>query len=172
MRHLFLLAFLAFVIAGVGTRYADRAPELAKAAARPAAVPEAKTPPVSAGPRTVTIRRDDHGHFRVPGVIDGRRMGFMVDTGASVVALNEREASRIGIHPAQREYVAQVSTANGTVRAARTRLASIEIGGIVVRNVDALVLPNEALSENLLGMSFLSRLRRWEYSGGRLILEE
>jgi aspartyl protease family protein len=48
----------------------------------------------------------------------------------------------------------------------------VEVGGVIVRNVDAVVAPDEALSENLLGLSFLSRLRRFEYREGRLILEE
>ena len=65
-----------------------------------------------------------------------------------------------------------VSTANGTIKAARTRLAMVELGGIVVRDVDAMVLPDEALSENLLGLSFLSKLKRFEYANGRLVLEQ
>ena len=48
----------------------------------------------------------------------------------------------------------------------------VDIGGLVVRDVDALVLPDEALSENLLGMSFLSKLRRFEMAGGKLVMEQ
>jgi aspartyl protease family protein len=58
------------------------------------------------------------------------------------------------------------------VRAAPTTLDRVEVGDIVVRDVTALVLPDEALSGNLLGLSFLSRLRRFEYSGGKLVLEQ
>jgi aspartyl protease family protein len=65
-----------------------------------------------------------------------------------------------------------VSTANGTILAARTNLQSVDIGGLVVREVSALVLPDEALAENLLGMSYLSRLRRFEFTSSRLILEQ
>ena len=57
-----------------------------------------------------------------------------------------------------------MTTANGTIKAAPTRLAMVDIGGLVVRDVDAIVLPDEALSENLLGRSFLSKLRRFEYA--------
>ena len=96
----------------------------------------------------------------------------MVDAGASLVALNERSAARFGLRPSRSDYNATVSTANGTVKAARTRLAMIELGGIVVRDVDALVLPDAALSENLLGLSFLSRLKRYEYANGKLVLEQ
>ncbi|HBR45599.1 MAG TPA: TIGR02281 family clan AA aspartic protease, partial [Afipia sp.] len=102
----------------------------------------------------------------------GRRIGFMVDTGASVIALNESSAALIGIRPRPSEYTANVSTANGSIRAARTRLAMVDIGGLVVRDVDALVLPDDALSENLLGMSYLSKLRRFEMAGGKLVMEQ
>ena len=96
----------------------------------------------------------------------------MVDTGASVVALNETAAARFGLRPSPGEYKATVSTANGTVKAARARLAMVDLGGIIVRDVDAMVLPDEALSENLLGLSFLSKLKRFEYANGQMVLEQ
>ncbi len=104
--------------------------------------------------------------------IDGQRIDFMVDTGASVIALNETSAARFGLRPSRGDYTATVTTANGTVKAARTRIALIDVGGLVARDVDAMVLPDEALSENLLGLSFLSRLKRFEYSGGTMVLEQ
>jgi aspartyl protease family protein len=122
-------------------------------------------------PRTASIPRGANGHFEADAMVDGRRMGFMVDTGASVIALRQQEASRLGIHPAQRDYTAKVSTANGVIFAAPIELARVEVGGITVRNVAALVLPDEALAQNLLGMSFLSRIH-WQYQGGRLELEQ
>ena len=48
----------------------------------------------------------------------------------------------------------------------------VDVGGIVVRDVDAMVLPDEALSENLLGLSFLSKLKRFEFAGGKMVLEQ
>jgi aspartyl protease family protein len=96
----------------------------------------------------------------------------MVDTGASVIALTERDASMLGIHPSERDYVAMVSTANGPVRAAPIQLGMVEIDDLVAHDVAALVLPDGALTQNLLGLSFLSRLRRFEYSGGKLVLEQ
>ncbi|MES2602737.1 MAG: TIGR02281 family clan AA aspartic protease [Pseudomonadota bacterium] len=126
----------------------------------------------NAGLRSVTVSRDSRGHFQTEGRVDGRRLGFMVDTGASVIALNESSAALIGIRPRPSEYTANVSTANGSIKAARTRLAMVDIGGLVVRDVDALVLPDEALSENLLGLSYLSKLRRYEFAGGKLVMEQ
>lgn len=137
----------------------------------------ATTPPTAADSasasnwRSLTITRGDNGHFNVTGAIDGRRMDFLVDTGASVIALREQDAARLGIHPAPREYTAVVSTANGVVHAAPVELNRVEVGPLTVPDVQAIVLPDEALAENLLGMSFLSRVR-WEQQNGRLVLEQ
>jgi len=127
--------------------------------------------PASSG-RTVSIDKDRNGHFQTEARVDGNYLDFMVDTGATVIALKERDAARIGIHPAPGDYTANVSTANGPAKAARARLASIEIGGVRVRDVDALVMPDGMLDQNLLGMAFLSRLKRFEYSGGKLMMEQ
>ena len=124
------------------------------------------------GRRSVSIARDGRGHFQTEGRIDGQRVGFMVDTGASVIALNESSAARFGLRPSRNDYRATVSTANGTIKAAPTRLAMVDVGGLIVRDVDAMVLPDEALSENLLGLSFLSKLKRFEYANGKMVLEQ
>lgn len=141
-------------------------------ATQSALVAAAPQPVQSSSGRTVTVRPDKRGHYNVEGRIDGRRMEFVVDTGATIIAIPEREAARLGIHPARRDYVAEVRTANGSVRGAPVRLAMVEVGGLIVRDVPAMVMPNQALSENLLGMSFLSRLRRFEFADGRLLLEQ
>jgi aspartyl protease family protein len=65
-----------------------------------------------------------------------------------------------------------VPAANGTIKAARVRIAMLDVGGLVVRGVDAMVLPDEALSENLLDLSFLSRPKRFEYANGQIVLEQ
>lgn len=118
------------------------------------------------------IPRDGRGHFQVNARVEGKRMEFMVDTGASVVALTATDARKLGLHPSQREFTAEVKTANGTVRAAPTQLDRVDIDDVTVRNVAALIMPDEALGENLLGLSFLSKLRRFEYSNGKLLLEQ
>jgi aspartyl protease family protein len=171
-----ILIFAAILI-GLGTmmaQMADRMTPLPAAAtpsasARKASLPETVS---QAGVRSLAIARDGRGHFATEGRIDGQRIAFMVDTGASVIALNESSAARFGLRPTPGDYRATVTTANGTVKAAPTRLAMVEIGGLVVRDVDAMVLPDEALSENLLGLSFLSRLKRFEYANGKMILEQ
>jgi aspartyl protease family protein len=170
------IIILALCLVGAGTTMGQMA---GKMSATPAVANTAPKKPVAVqvsaqqtGGRNLIIQRDARGHFQTEGRIDGQRLDFMVDTGASVVALNEKSAARFGFRPSRNDYNALVSTANGTIKAARTRLAMVEIGGIVVRDVDAMVLPDEALSENLLGLSFLSKLKRFEYAKGQLILEQ
>jgi aspartyl protease family protein len=175
MRPIFVFALLALIAAAVVPRYMG---QLGGAAAvAPPSEPTAPTARVAAaqpgfGGSRVVIEPDTRGHFRVEGAIDGRRLDFLVDTGASVVTLTETDAARLGFHPAPRDFVAQLKTANGTVRGAPVRLGMVEVGGLMLRNVTAVVLSDEALSENLLGLSFLSRLHRFEYRDGRLVLED
>jgi aspartyl protease family protein len=169
MRSVIVFAVLALAAGVAVPQYATRL-RTTPAPVALAARPEGAAP--SGNWRSMVVPRDARGHFVVDGHIDGRQLSFMIDTGASVIALTASDAARLGIHPAQREFVAPVRTANGTVRAAPTQLDMVEIGDLVVRDVAALVLPDEALSDNLLGLSFLSRLRRFEYSDGKLLLEQ
>lgn len=169
MRYFVVFAALALALAGLATRMADKA---IKSQPQQVAASAVETPASSGGYRTVTIPRDSRGHFQVDARVDGRAMDFMVDTGASTIALTARDAKRLSIHPSASDYTVQVKTANGTVRAAPVNLARVEVGGLVVRDVRALVVPDSALSENLLGLSFLTKLRRFEYAGGKLVLEQ
>lgn len=168
MQKLLLMAGLFVALAVGAARFLG--PALDAPSPKPA-VMAARTDAPANG-RSVMIPRDSRGHFQVNGRVDGKQMAFMVDTGASVVALTERDAARLGIRPALREFTAEVKTANGTVRAARTRLNRVEIDDVIVRDVAALVVPDKSLSENLLGLSFLSKLRRFEYANGKLLLEQ
>ena len=171
MRSVMAFAFLALVAALIVPRLHVGNGATAAAPAGPSASAQTEAASSAAAYRTMTIQRGSNGHFNVEAEVDGRRMEFLVDTGASVIALRERDAARLGIHPAQREYTAPVSTANGIVRAAPVELNRVDVGSLTVRNVQALVLPDEALGQNLLGMSFLSRVR-FEHRDGRLVLEQ
>ncbi len=95
----------------------------------------APAPQASASGRTVTLQSDRRGHFQVDARVDGRAVDFMVDTGASVIALRESSAAKLGIHPARRDYTAKASTANGVVAAAPVMLNRVEVNGITVRDV-------------------------------------
>ena len=135
------------------------------------AAPMAAAPKVTDS-RSVVVPPNAQGHFQVDGRVDGRRLRFMVDTGATVIALTAEDAAMLGIHPAERDFTTLVKTANGAVGAAPIQLDRVEIQDLALRDVEALVMPEGALSDNLLGLSFLSRLRRFEYSDGRLVLEQ
>src|ERR1700722_18901589 len=154
MRSVLMIAAVALIAAVIVPHYFTKLnaahPAPAMMAARPVAAPE----PAPADSRSVTVPRNARGHFQVDGRIDGRRLTFMVDTGASVIALTADDAATLGIHPSQSEFTMLVKTANGTVKAAPIELDRVEIEDITVRNVTAMVLPDGALSDKLLGMSF------------------
>jgi aspartyl protease family protein len=171
MRSIVTFAALALAAGVLVPRYASHV-GTAPAPLALAARPQAAVAGSAANSRSIVVPRDARGHFEVDARVEGRHLNFMVDTGASLIALTASDAGRIGIHPAPHEFVTEVKTANGTVRAAPTRLDRVEVGDLIVRDVDALVLPDTALSDNLLGLSFLSRLRRFEYTDGKLVLEQ
>ena len=129
--------------------------------------------PVSSAPsaRNIVLSKSRNGHFEVEARVDGRRLELLVDTGASHIALRQREAARLGIYPRPSDYTVKVSTANGMTKAALVQLRTVEVGDILVRNVPAIVHADEGLSVNLLGMSFLSRVR-WSHDRGKLVIEQ
>jgi aspartyl protease family protein len=175
MRQIVVLAGMLVALGVVAAKVADqtvRTPVAPPAAAALAVAPNPAPAPQNSYGSSVVVPHDARGHFVVDARVDGRHMEFMLDTGASVVALRARDAAGLGIHPAAREFTVEVKTANGSTRAAPVELGMVEISGLTVRNVAALVSLDEALSENLLGLSFLSRLRRFEYGNGRMILEQ
>ena len=170
MRSILLFAVLALVIAGaVPKLYLDAAPH--RTAAANTAGTQPATPAVAASPRSITIPRGDNGHFQIEAVIDGRRLPFLVDTGATMIALRESDAARLGIHPTPRDYTARTETANGAIRVAPVELNRVDVGGLVAFNVRAIIIPDQSLGQNLLGMSFLSRVR-WSQANGKLVLEQ
>jgi aspartyl protease family protein len=174
MRSVLTFTALALVCGVIVPRYAAQYENSHPApdnllVARQSASPAAQSSPAS---DSVVVPRDGFGHFRTEGRIDGRRVAFLIDTGATVIALTADDAAMLGIHPGNSEYSVLLKTANGVVRAAPTTLDMVEIGDILVRDVPAVVMPDGALSENLLGMSFLSRLRHFEYSEGNMVLAQ
>jgi aspartyl protease family protein len=172
MRSVLIFALLALTASVVVPRYAAQIHPGSPAPTLMAAHPLTSSDTTLSNSRSVVISPGRNGHFEVEGRIDGRRLDFMVDTGASVIALTERDAASLGIHPSQRDYTAAVKTANGVVHAAPIELNMVEVDDLMVHNVAAMVLPEGALSDNLLGLSFLQRLRRFEYADGKLVLEQ
>jgi aspartyl protease family protein len=172
MRQIIVFAGMLLVMGVVAARVADQAARTPPAAAALTAPPPPAPVQQNSYGSSVVVPSDARGHFVVDARVDGRHMSFMLDTGASLIALRARDAAALGIHPVARDFTVEVRTANGAVRAAPVQLGMVEVSGLNVRNVAALVSPDEALSENLLGLSFLSRLRRFEYSNGKMVLEQ
>lgn len=117
------------------------------------------------GARSVRIRRRGDGHFVARAEIAGVPINMLVDTGATTVVLRAADAKAAGIDTRRLTYSVAVQTANGTAFAASVRLNTVAIGPIVVQQVEALVAQPGSLKESLLGMSFLRRLRSYEFTG-------
>lgn len=131
--------------------------------------------PISAEPRqsgeqAVRIRRRSDGHFVARVSMGGTSVAALIDTGASTVVLRAADAKAIGLDIDRLSYTVPVQTANGLAYAAAVRLNQVAIGSIVLDGVDALVARPGALKESLLGISFLRRLRSYEFSGDFLTL--
>lgn len=126
---------------------------------------------VSSG-REVTLSAQSNGHYVADIDINGRDIEVLVDTGATLVSLTYEDAERVGLFLSPNDFTARVSTANGAAKVAPVRLDRVEIGGITVRDVDAVVSERGRLGTTLLGMSFLSRLGRVDMRQGQLVLAE
>jgi len=118
----------------------------------------------------VKIRRRLDGHFTATVDVNGKPISMIVDTGASSIVLRPEDAKKAGINIDKLTYRIPVLTANGRTMAARVRLDEVAIGPLDRTKVEALVARPGALTQSLLGMSFLSRLRSYEFSGDFLTL--
>ena len=124
----------------------------------------------SAGLTEIRIRKRLDGHFNANVEVNGKQIAMIVDTGASSIVLTPEDATKAGIDINHLAYNIPVFTANGRTFAARIRLDKVAIGPLDRTNVDALVARHGAMTQSLLGMSFLSRLRSYEFSGDFLTL--
>ncbi len=102
----------------------------------------------------VRIASGRGGHYLTPGRINGMPVEFMVDTGATSIALGAAEARRLGIHYAAGQLI-NVNTANGVASAYKVWLDSVTVGTITIKHVEAFVITGEAPGTILLGNSFL-----------------
>lgn len=142
-------------------------------AAPPVAIASAETKPASVlSDRQVSLRTGPGGHVIADGLVNDRPVTFLVDTGATLVVLNEESARRLGFNPSRSDFTQLTRTASGAVLVAPIRLSEIRIDNILVRDVPAVIVPGEMLDGNLLGMSFLNRLRKFEFQGDRLVLTQ
>lgn len=143
--------------------------------------PEAEAPPLrraasltepaepAAAPGHAAVRKAKDGHFWAEAQVEGRHVRFLVDTGASTVALTKADAKRLGVDLNDLAFDQPVSTAAGRTMAAALTLDYVSVSGARVNDVEALVIA-EGLETSLLGMTYLGRLSRFEASRDALIL--
>jgi aspartyl protease family protein len=110
------------------------------------------------GGREIVLTAGAGGHFLTAGAINGRAANFMVDTGATSVAMGQVDADRMGIDYKNSTRRGFAETANGRVPAYGVTLTSVRVGDVEVANVEAIVLP-AAMPHILLGNSFLTRFQ-------------
>lgn len=168
------------VFAGIIAVAATQVPMLLNGAITNKQRPEAVETVALAAPKTeapatygsVLLRADAGGHYQSDFTINGRPVHGMIDTGATYVAINESTARRIGYSSVDLDYRYPMQTANGTSKVALVKLDRLEIGGIRVRDIDAIVAKDSALSTTLIGMSFLKRLNSYGVQNSTMRLSQ
>ena len=115
------------------------------------------------------VMKAKDGHFWAEGEVDGRKVRFLVDTGATAVALTPGDAEQLGIDTAKLQYSSKVVTAGGHARAATVKLASVSVAGARLDDVDAVVI-EKGLDASLLGMTYLGRLSSFQATREALFL--
>jgi aspartyl protease family protein len=118
--------------------------------------------------KEVVLKRNRSGHYVASGLINGKKVTFLLDTGATDVALSDYLATDLELR--RGAYVTS-QTANGTVTARQTMLSEVSIGDIRLQNVRASILPGLPDDEVLLGMSFLKQLELVQ-RGNHLLLRQ
>ena len=122
------------------------------------------------GPGRIEVPVSPDGHFHLRAELNGEPVRFVVDTGASSLALRRDDARRIGIDVDGLAFAGQAVTANGTVPTARVMIGTLTVGDITDTDVPAVVIGGE-LDQSLLGMSYLRRFARVGIEGDTLVLE-
>jgi aspartyl protease family protein len=125
----------------------------------------------AANQASLSIAPDQVGQYRVQGSINGHMVDFLVDTGASLVAISERTAKQMGIPFSESPERAAVITAQGQVNSYLVDLDTLTVGGIQTHHVRAAVIPGDYPLEVLLGMSFLHKVKM-DQQAGVLVLKQ
>jgi aspartyl protease family protein len=142
-------------------------PELRAAKAEVPMMSVAEAAPAAS--RGAVMKASD-GHFWADGDVEGKTVRFLVDTGATAVALTQKDAQRLGIDMSRLHYGYSVITADGEARAAAVKLSSVTVAGARLDDVDALVI-EKGLDTSLLGMTYLGRLSSFEATRQALFLQ-
>lgn len=158
----------AFGTAGAVVLFAPHPPELR--AARAEAPYAIEIPDEIAVAGRPEIQKASDGHYWAEGEVNGQTVRFLVDTGATAVALTRADAERLGIDVDRLRYGSSVVTAGGQTRAAPVKLKFISVAGARVDDVDALVI-EKGLDTSLLGMTYLGRLSSFQATRQALFLQ-
>lgn len=118
---------------------------------------------------TVALTRRSDGHFHLIAVVNGKDIEFLVDTGATNIVLNRRDAAAVGLNLEELAFTQRAMTANGAVRGAPVLLDTFQFAGFEDRDVRATVNEGD-LPLSLLGMRYLSRFSRIAIEGDRMVL--
>jgi aspartyl protease family protein len=164
-RLAFVSGLSAFASAGAVMALSPPPLRLAQAQAPEGPVIARADPLAGAG----EAKKHADGHYWAWARVNGASVRFLVDTGATAVALTPADAARLGFNPADLDYQQKIVTAGGASRAASVTLASVAVGGARLEDVSALVV-ERGLDTSLLGMSYLGRLSRFEATPQALVL--
>ena len=149
---------------------AGRMPALRAANAQALSAPTLDPAAQAASPASaMAIAKAADGHYWAEGLVNGSHIRFLVDTGATAVALTPADAERLGFDLSKLTYGYKVTTAAGETRGAAVKLAEVNVAGAKVEGVDALVI-EKGLDASLLGMTYLGRLASFQATRSALIL--
>ncbi|MEM7222038.1 MAG: TIGR02281 family clan AA aspartic protease [Pseudomonadota bacterium] len=164
-----LLIFGVAAAAGLKFVYQDQGFGGSRSAGDGQAAERSTAADSTAPSREMVLTRGAHGHYWLTAEIDGVEVRFLVDTGASYVALSPRDSRRLGFDNEDLEFSGVVQTANGKTRVAPVVLDDIRVGQLEVEDVTAVVSKAD-MGASLLGMSFLNKLDGFQVVDGQLIL--
>lgn len=176
IRNLFIVMFTAVAIAlviafGIAPKFEEQTETVSAPEAVTVAAATPPQPAVSPGSRAAYIDKELDGHFWTRADVGGTQVKFMVDTGASIVALTYFDAQRLGLKPEELDFDSEIRTAGGVTYGAPVTLSSIRIGRVEVEDVPAVILRTE-LEQSLLGMTFLGELHSYEVRQGQMIIRQ
>ena len=121
------------------------------------------------GTGQLEVPRMFDGHFYVTALVNGEKVDFVVDTGATDVVLTKADAKRVGIHLESLAFTGSATTANGVVRTARASVTRLDLGSFTDRNLPVYVNEGQ-MDQSLLGMTYLRRFEKIEIAGDKLSL--
>ena len=173
MVRFLVIGLAAALFAALGARFLTTYSDDRDAVQAQPAVAVAVDPTPAPAPSAygeASIAKSPDGHFWADAVVDGRPVHFLVDTGATAVALTAADARNLGINPDTLTYSYTVTTANGPAKAAEVKLGMVAVGRAEVEDVQAFVI-DSGLETSLLGMTYLGRLSKFEATHDALVLK-